>query len=91
MQFHVKLSGILFIISLKINHFCHGTYSIKPFAPALPDVLRDDHIVQTELNRREDRNKARIGQKYSVSFNIVIIKSINVITIQYGYIGFKVL
>ena len=46
---------------------------------ALPMRSVHDHIVRTEYTRREDQNKARIGQKHSVSFNIVIIKGINVI------------
>ena len=72
-------AGALFVTPLQLQYDHETGCSIH------------DHIVRTELNRREDQNKARIGQKHSASLNIFIIKGINVITIQYKYIVFKVL
>ena len=68
------------------NNFLELVHSV-----AFSRVRVNDDIVRTEYTHREDQNKARIGQKHSVSFNIFIIKGINVITIQYRYIGFRVL
>ena len=70
---------------------CWGWEGVSIFRSVVVYIAKVKLHKRTEYTRREYQNKARIGQKHSVSFNIFIIKGINLITIvqyRYMYIGY---